>query len=96
VPAKDPPVARIARHAREIRESGEAAAGAGGLLVADVADLAQRELEARPYFTVGLAFGAGLLLGGGLPPRVVTGAAGLGLRLAVARAVRRVLEEAGR
>lgn len=91
---EDRPVDRIARHGRTIRDSGASATEAAGELLGELAGVAREELRTRPYVTLGCALGAGLLLGGGLPLRFVTGTALFGARLALTQTARRIVTDA--
>jgi hypothetical protein len=65
-----------------MREEGEAFARAGRAAYRDVDTLARDQLDRRPYLTLGALAAAGYVLGGGLPPRIMAFAFGVGTRLA--------------
>jgi len=79
---------RLREHARAVQREGQALAGSARDAVNDVRALAQEQLEARPYGVLALAFGAGWLLGGGLPLRMVVFVGGIGARLAAQELLR--------
>ena len=79
---------RQREHARAVQREGQALAGSARDAVNDVRALAQEQLEARPYGVLALAFGAGWLLGGGLPLRMVVFVGGIGARLAAQELLR--------
>jgi len=79
---------RLREHARAAQREGQALAGSAREAVNDVRALAQEQLEARPYGVLALAFGAGWLLGGGLPLRMVVFVGGIGARLAAQELLR--------
>jgi hypothetical protein len=82
---------KLRERGREVRAEGEALMEATQGALQEMNDLVERQLESRPYTTLGTAFGFGLLLGGGLPFGVVRftarAAAGLLLRQVVESAL---------
>jgi ElaB/YqjD/DUF883 family membrane-anchored ribosome-binding protein len=82
---------KLRQRGREVRAEGEALMEATQGALQEMSDLVGRQLESRPYATLGTAFGFGLLLGGGLPFGVVRftarAAAGMFLRQVVESAL---------
>jgi ElaB/YqjD/DUF883 family membrane-anchored ribosome-binding protein len=82
---------RLRAYGREARQEGEAFLHATQGALREVDGLVREQLEARPYATLGTAFGFGVFLGGGLPFGVVRfatrAAAGMLLRELVATAL---------
>jgi ElaB/YqjD/DUF883 family membrane-anchored ribosome-binding protein len=62
---------KLRERGREVRAEGEALMEATQGAIEEMSQLVGRQLESRPYATLGTAFGFGLLLGGGLPFGVV-------------------------
>jgi hypothetical protein len=74
---------RLREHARAAQREGQALAGSTREAVNALSGLAQEQVEARPYGILAAAFGAGYLLGGGLPLRVLVFVGGVGMRMAM-------------
>ncbi len=82
---------RLAAQRRRVEEGlGEARAGthAAGR---ELAQASRVQLERSPYWTLGAAFGLGWVLGGGLPAKTFTLAAGIGGRMLLSALVQDVL-----
>jgi ElaB/YqjD/DUF883 family membrane-anchored ribosome-binding protein len=82
---------RIRAYGREARQEGEAFLQATQGAVTELDSLVRGQLEARPYTTLGTAFGFGVFLGGGLPFGVIRLAtravAGMGVSQLVSNAL---------
>jgi hypothetical protein len=82
---------KLRERGREVKAEGEALMEATQGAIQEMSNLVGRQLESRPYATLGTAFGFGLLLGGGLPFGVVRftarAAAGMFLRQVVESAL---------
>lgn len=72
----------LRERAREIRHEGEALARSSRRAFEDIDALARDQMERRPYAALGAIFAAGYILGGGLPPRLMGFAFGIGARVA--------------
>lgn len=79
---------RLQEHARTVQREGQARADSARGALDALRALVQKQVEARPYGTLAVAFGAGWLLGGGLPLRVVVFVGGVGARLAAQELLR--------
>jgi hypothetical protein len=79
---------RLRQRARDVQRESQALAGSAREALDALRGIAREQLEARPYGILGLAFGAGWLLGGGLPLRVVVFVGGVGARLAAQELLR--------
>jgi hypothetical protein len=76
------PAERLRAYGREAREEGQALLHATQGMLSEAEGLAREQLDARPYVTLGAAFGLGLFLAGGLPFGVVRLAARAGMGIA--------------
>jgi hypothetical protein len=85
-----PSTARLLDYGRDLQREGEAMLEAAEGAARELSGLARGRLESRPFGTLGIAFGAGLVLGGGLPVRVVS----LGARAALGALLRDLLAAA--
>lgn len=72
----------LRERAHEMRGEAENLARAGREAVRDLDTLARDQLERRPYLVLGALFAAGYVLGGGVPPRLMGFAFGVGTRVA--------------
>jgi len=84
---------RVFDETRELRrEIGELIATAERILGETEAVL-RSELARRPYLTLGVAAGAGYVLGGGVPSRVARWAAGVGMRVLLMSLVQEIVSQ---
>lgn len=83
---------RLRQHARAMRDEGDALAHTTRAVIDDLATLSRQQLERNPYATLGVAFAAGYVLGGGLPARLVALAVGVSGRAAATMLARDFLE----
>ena len=81
--------ARLEALSSEVDSLGETLQGT----VDDVGNLLRSQLKARPYATLGMAAGAGFILGGGLSVRMTSAILGLGGRLLANRVLQEVMKE---
>lgn len=58
----------------------------------EVGAVLRHQMQTRPYTTLGMAAGAGFILGGGLSPRLTYALLGMGGRLVAARVLQEVLQ----
>ena len=73
---------------RRVRDDAARLGQSLGDLLEGGEDRLRGELERRPYLTLTIAAGAGYVLGGGLPPRIVRWTLAVGGRLFVASILR--------
>jgi hypothetical protein len=77
-------------HRREIGAAGRELARSTRSTLDDVTLAWRLQAERSPYLSLGAAFAAGYVLGGGVPLRLVRFAAGTGARMAATMALREV------
>lgn len=74
---------RLSEHGKQLKKSLGEATDATRAASHELAEASRSQLRSSPYLTLGMAFGLGWILGGGIPPRAFTFAAGLGSRVAL-------------
>jgi hypothetical protein len=85
---------RVRAHASEIQASAHDITEATRALVTELSTAARERLDRRPYGTLATAALIGCVLGGGLTAGVMRRVIGLGGRVAVGIALRRLLDDA--
>ena len=79
---------RLREHARAAQREGQALADSARGALDALRALARERVETQPYATLAAVFGAGWILGGGLPLRAVVFVGGLGARIAAQELLR--------
>lgn len=77
-------------HAQEIHQDAEALAAAVREATSATQEFLEKQIEDRPYTTLGVAVGVGYVLGGGLSARLPILALGVAARVAAAAAAREI------
>jgi hypothetical protein len=78
-------------HRAEIRDASRELARSTRSTLSDIVLAWRLQAERNPYLSLGAAFAAGYVLGGGVPVRLVRFAVGTGARMAATMALREVL-----
>lgn len=86
-----PGPSRVYEQGRRVGSEARALASDLGELGGEVEGFLRRQLDARPYATLGAALGAGYVLGGGIPPWLFRVGFAMGGRLLLGAVMREVL-----